>query len=353
MLTAMLAALVLTTAPDDGRSRLKLALEADFSQYVHVDRGTVEAWYRIACKTGSKLACKYKSSHRKTPAFGPLVKAMTPALQALDPLGGVALGWALSQRTPDGRPHKDGADLTRAAKLFQQACEAGEPRGCSELGRLYSYGVGVAQDFQKARQLFDRACKAKGGQGCSAQGFELKYRQSKAAQGCALFETGCKLGYATGCYNAGNCRVDKSLGPPDYIRSHALFETACQGGEQDGCASVARQVLLGQGAKKNEKLGLLLSRAACAKGGLHGCYVAGRALLMGLGVEQDPVAGIRLVRKACDGGDQGGCLELGISYRDGRGVQPDLKLARKLIETACKSGFPAACKQPVTPREIR
>ena len=47
------------------------------------------------------------------------------------------------------------------AKKLQSACDAGDVRGCYNLGVSYANGQdGVEQDYKKASELFLKACKA-------------------------------------------------------------------------------------------------------------------------------------------------------------------------------------------------
>ncbi len=55
----------------------------------------------------------------------------------------------------------------RAAKLLQQACDAGDAMGCTDLGDLVRSGVGIARDPVRARILYEKACAAGYGPACA------------------------------------------------------------------------------------------------------------------------------------------------------------------------------------------
>ena len=40
----------------------------------------------------------------------------------------------------------------------KKACDAGDMRGCHDLGVMYADGNGVEKDFKKAAELFKKAC---------------------------------------------------------------------------------------------------------------------------------------------------------------------------------------------------
>lgn len=51
------------------------------------------------------------------------------------------------------------ADPARAATLYQQACQAGEPHGCASYAMLQAQGRGgVVKDMDAARKTLEQAC---------------------------------------------------------------------------------------------------------------------------------------------------------------------------------------------------
>jgi len=59
-------------------------------------------------------------------------------------------------------------DPVKAVRLYRQACDAGDPIGCSYLGSAQADGVGgLARDPAKAAQLYASACDAGAGGACS------------------------------------------------------------------------------------------------------------------------------------------------------------------------------------------
>lgn len=50
---------------------------------------------------------------------------------------------------------------------YETSCGAGNGADCSEVGRLYETGEGVAQDEDRAAKLFKQACKAGDSPGCT------------------------------------------------------------------------------------------------------------------------------------------------------------------------------------------
>ena len=60
-------------------------------------------------------------------------------------------------------------DLARAVSLYQEACDGGELEGCTNLGVMYRTGTGVAQDLARAVSLFRQACDNGHVQACSRE----------------------------------------------------------------------------------------------------------------------------------------------------------------------------------------
>ena len=48
----------------------------------------------------------------------------------------------------------------------KKACDAGDMRGCHDLGVMYADGNGVEKDFKKAAELFKKACDGGNMHGC-------------------------------------------------------------------------------------------------------------------------------------------------------------------------------------------
>ena len=52
----------------------------------------------------------------------------------------------------------------------KKACDAGDMRGCHDLGVMYADGNGVEKDFKKAAELFKKACDSDIADGCRMLG---------------------------------------------------------------------------------------------------------------------------------------------------------------------------------------
>jgi TPR repeat protein len=94
-------------------------------------------------------------------------------------------------------------DPVRAIQLYRKACDAGDPIGCSYLGRAHADGVGgLARDPAKAAQLYASACDAGSGSACSllaeayrngaGVGRDTTKADALARKGCELKSNYCE-----------------------------------------------------------------------------------------------------------------------------------------------------------------
>ena len=118
-------------------------------------------------------------------------------------------------------------DLTRAKKLFEQACTDEVPRACDELGIMFMTGDGAPKDPEQAVELFSKACA---------------------------------LGSANACLNAGVCYRDGEGTDVDGEQAVQFFSKACEGRNEKGCSNLGIELassdpsrarpLLTEGCKK-------------------------------------------------------------------------------------------------------
>jgi TPR repeat protein len=96
-------------------------------------------------------------------------------------------------------------DYARAAQLYDQACQGGYMRGCSNLGVMHRDGQGVTQDYARAAQLYEQACQG---------------------------------GYMGGCLNLGAAYYNGEGVSRDVDRALTLMRRACEGGNAQACGNV-------------------------------------------------------------------------------------------------------------------
>jgi hypothetical protein len=129
-------------------------------------------------------------------------------------------------------------DFSTTASLWQQACEAGEPKGCFGVGVMYEDGKGVSKNVKRAVDLYKRACDQN---------------------------------YATGCYNLGLMYGNGRGVPEDLKRAADLYRRACDGGNAAACNNLGIQYANGRGVQHDDKKAADLYKRSCDAGDSAGC----------------------------------------------------------------------------------
>jgi TPR repeat protein len=77
-----------------------------------------------------------------------------------------AAGCGRGSQFEDGQAAYRAKDFTKAASLYERACQAGEARACTSLGAMASSGEGGRKDVSWARGLYEKGCKGGDAEGC-------------------------------------------------------------------------------------------------------------------------------------------------------------------------------------------
>lgn len=205
------------------------------------------------------------------------------------------------------------SNILKAIDLYTNACEKGKGNGCSGLGSMYFYGLGVAKDQKK---------------------------------GIRLYQKGCKEHYGSNaCLNFGNMYyhgigVEKNL-----VEAEIHWGTACAYGSGEACAKIAigyQQGILG-GTSDNFRATRYFTMS-CDWNYPLGCSSLGVNYLRGKGVRQDKHMALSLFKKACDSNDELGCFNLGTMYQYGQTIPKDIKKAKEIFGKLCDQGSELGCE---------
>jgi len=83
-----------------------------------------------------------------------------------------------------------------------EACSAGDPGACYNLGNMYSMGKGVKHDNAKAKKFYFDACNKGSARACYALGLifsEGTIVQKNITKAKSFFEKSCNGSYTKGC----------------------------------------------------------------------------------------------------------------------------------------------------------
>jgi TPR repeat protein len=170
----------------------------------------------------------------------------------------------------DGRnPRKDRVGLW----LHDLLCRAGDPRGCTNVGRIYKAGRGVPVDPARAVTLFAEACAKGDGLGCSDLGLQYAWGvgvTQDAARAASLYRDACRLRDEAGCYDLGYCYEHGFGVTVDLPAAVQLYAASCEGGEGRGCLALGELVESGSADASDLDAAEQFARA-CKLGEQAGC----------------------------------------------------------------------------------
>jgi uncharacterized protein len=208
-------------------------------------------------------------------------------------------------------------DESQAAIVFQKACDAGDPTGCTQLAWKYLNAKGVPKDEKR---------------------------------GIELLNQGCDGGYLPACgdlaivaYAHGGPSIPKNV-----KKAISLFQRACEDGHNLSCVYLAGYYERGEGVDKNIPKSLEFLEKACEAGDPNGCVKIADLFMGGVNLPKNLDKATHFYRKACESqGSAGwiseGCTKLGSLYESGNGIPKDLDEARALYKKACERGNNTAC----------
>jgi len=179
-------------------------------------------------------------------------------------------------------------DRTRAASLFQQACDGGVMLGCTHLGLLYQHSEGVIGDLASAVFSFERACDG---------------------------------GEMLGCANLGVSYERGDGVTQDQARAVRLYEQACGGDEMLGCSNLGSMYRTGRGVAVDLSAAVSLYWRACDGGTMVSCINLAVSYERGDGVSQNAATAVTLYQRACEEGVTLACERIGITF------EPDVAVA--------------------------
>jgi TPR repeat protein len=165
-------------------------------------------------------------------------------------------------------------NFSQAATLYQKACDAGERRGCTNLGLMYYNADGMPKDLDRAAGLFKRACDEGGTGGCMNLGLMYVRGESVAKdphRAAELFERACDTKVAVACTNLGLMYARGENLPQDLNRAADLYQRACDGGNAIGCNLLGLFYQHGRGVTRDVDRANELFKKACAAGNDQGC----------------------------------------------------------------------------------
>ena len=239
-------------------------------------------------------------------------------------------------------------DLPRAVTFFRQACDAGDPDGCVNLGRMYDTGRGIGIDRGKARQFFTQGCDGGAVAGCTFLGLAASKGEGGPkddAKAFAFYSQGCAGGHAQGCGLMGTALAAGRGTAVDDARAVTLLRQGCDANDAVACHGLGQMYAGARGGlARTDTRAASLYRQSCDAGHAEACATLGSVYMAGLGLAKDDVKAVALWSQSCESGWAGGCSLLAGAYEMGTSTIPkNAGRAASLYRRACDGGDAKGC----------
>jgi TPR repeat protein len=189
--------------------------------------------------------------------------------------------------------------------VFQTGADRGDAISMANLGKLYQYGQGVAQDYVKARDWYEKA----------------------AANG-----------YANAMFSLGGLYESGAGVAQDYAKAREWYEKAAAKGDANAMFSLGGLYESGAGVAQDYAKAREWYEKSADKGEAEAMTNLGVLYEKGYGVTQDHAKAREWFEKAADKGEAEAMTNLGWLYQNGQGVAQDYAKARELYEKAADQG---------------
>ncbi len=245
----------------------------------------------------------------------------------------------------------DGVDEnnSKAANLYQNACDNECARGCFLLGTMYEYGDGVEKNKNKTKQLYKKSCDGNYNKGCYSLG--KLYKENKEGnipyeniiEAKQIYTKLCDNDYARGCRGLGKIYADKEF------MLQSMFNYATEQAKKKNISledALNRAEVTKEADIKNGKSKAIeYYKKGCHLEDLHSCFWLGNLYREGLIIEKDTFKAFELYKGGCKASNTGCCNSLADMYRDGKGVLQNDNEAKELYSRTCKDGNEYGCSE--------
>ena len=229
----------------------------------------------------------------------------------------------------------------RAAALYREAAEQGNPVGQSDLGLSYELGHGVPQSDTEALKWYHLATDQGSALGQSSLG--SMYERGRGVpqsdtEALKWYRLAAGQGFADGQSYLGSMYERGRGVSQDYTEALKWYLLAAGQGDAGGQVAVGSMYEQGHGVPRNYTLALKWYRLAADQGDARGQSALGLMYDGGRGVTQSDTEALKWYRLAADQGDAVGQSNLGNMYERGRGVPQSDTEALKWYRLAAGQG---------------
>lgn len=211
----------------------------------------------------------------------------------------------------------------------------------NEIGKCYSKGIGVSQDFEKALLWFMKAAE-QGYANAQYNAGNMFYKGQGVKQdnsmAFSLFKKAADQGLPNSEYALGTCYYYGHGIEKDYAQAFKWYMKAANHGFARAQSNLGVCYYYGHGVEKDYAQAVYWYQKAAeqndalAQTSLGTCYWGGR------GVEKDYTQAVYWFKKAAEQGEVRGQWGLGYCYYEGLGIKKDIKQAEYWIGRAAEKG---------------
>lgn len=272
---------------------LELLSQLTVRDGIRVDPYTLDAMIEAGCAADEPIACSLRGiggARADRAAIGSALKSLCDGDNAIACLG---RAWAEMPLSGSAVDPTRASDPDLVFSLVESSCDAGLLRACTELGSLYSLGIGTYVGRQRAEALWVDACDEGEARACSLLGRSISNR-SYIEEGIAAGDVAgwtflaelypqerqenlmraCDAGETGSCVLLAEAALRRS--PESLSAPRQRLGSACRLGDPVACA---------WGLRIDASIGVL-SRAAAAEAMGRYCAASGALSLVPWACEQ-------------------------------------------------------------------
>lgn len=206
----------------------------------------------------------------------------------------------------DGVKFFKNGEFSRAASLFEKACNDNIEEACNNYAVMLATGQGVKIDILKAAELYTKTCE---------------------------------LGDGNACYNAGAILINYSEELKNFSDVISLFDKACELGSGEGCYNMAAVYISGIGQNVDmDKAGEYFQKACEMSGNSQACQNSGVVMY-----EKDAEKSLEYFKKSCDDKNYLGCYNYAVAKIKLASSKEELMSAKEILDYACSHNENLAC----------
>jgi len=214
------------------------------------------------------------------------------------------------------------AEYELAAGYYLRACDGREGVACANLARLVARGVTPppfgSPDPSRAAALYQAACDYEYAPGCTVLGTWLERGfpiSADMTRSLGVYRRGCDLGDPEACRRLGVAYERGSGVVPNTGTAAQYYSRGCDGVDQASCLRLAEMYELGQGISSNPARAAQLYLRGCEANDANACVRLGSMYEEGRGVSRDNDRAKQLYQRACEIGNNAACR---LRFVDGR-----------------------------------